>query len=201
MKKQMTLLYIFETGNVLAVLTRAASPAAPPGDLTDAKKRELELLELGELVGAEMLVNRILKAPLSGNISSDVEFSIAFDNLGVFTTDLDADVLSDPRSFYFSKTDKQVKPSPVSVQAAVLTSNSEVEIELPAAVTEETNLWVLIKPVGSGPTKPQIAKGVIEKNDPDQKQKITIRPVPNGTYSLLAVATGYQPAVFTDTLP
>jgi hypothetical protein len=205
MKKQMTLLYVNATNNVLSVLTRAASaaPAKQPGDLTEAEKRTIELQELKELVGAEMSFRHLLQDPPASHVSSDAEFSLKFDDLGLFTTDLDANVMQDPRGFYFSKTEKQVKSYPYIVSAATFPNTSQVEVVLSANITEDTNIWVFIQPTGSSTETPQLVKGSIKLTDAlkDRKTIGIVQVTSTSTYTVLALVNGYQPLVFTPTAP
>ena len=200
MKTQMTLIYAKQTGNVLAVVTRAASGgAAQPGDLTEEKQKELEQQELADLMGAELLVRHVTTGPAT---PSDAEFAVPAASLGVFTTNADAAVIKNYRDFAFDATEKQLKPlATTSLPAVALQGSNAVKVTLVNDVTEDTDVWVLIQAEGAGLPKSQVAKGVILKTDADKKNKtMTIQALtPSENYALLALVTGFVPVADEDT--
>lgn len=200
MKTQMTLIYAKQTGNVLAVVTRAAGGGGTqPGDLTEEKQRELEQQELADLVGAELLVRNVATGPAT---PSDAEFAVPAASLGVFTTDADASVIRNFRDFAFDATEKQLKPlATASPPTVVIQGGNAVKVTLFADATEDTAVWVLVQAVGAGLPKSQVAKGVILKTDADKRNKtMTIQALtPTETYALLALVTGFVPVADEDT--
>lgn len=192
MKKQLTLIYVKQTGGALAVITRETPVPAPPGDLTDDQREELESLEVAALVGTTLPVRHISTA----SATAGVNFDVTADNLGAFTADFDAAVLADPRSFFVQAAEKQVKPLSSGTVTVAVTSTTAT-VTLPSNVTVKTFLWVLIQATGSATPPSQVVSGSIDPNDPVKNLKtFTLRPLSTGgEFAALALVTGFPPAV------
>ena len=220
MTDKMTLLYIkgqhvmaksdVAPGNVLAAISRAALPeeSPPPAGATDDDKRDLELEQVGNLVGGELLVRSLLAKAGTTFTVSPVEFNIPFESFGLFTTDLDPNVLEDPRSHYVDEVEKKVKPLPGSTLAnsapdKVEFTGSDLVVTLLADVQADTGVWVVICANGASGPKNQVRYGVLKKDATDKKNKQLNAPgpLPVGSYSILTLVTGYQPTVFVDSVP
>ena len=148
-----------------------------------------------------MLVRHVLKSPFNAanEDASDAEFAVPSDSLGVFTGDEDSDVLKNPRAFAFNAEDKQIKPLTADDATVALNTNN-VTVTLPAAATEDTDIWVLIQAQATGLPKSQVASGKILMTDLNKTTKVlTIRAVTSGqTYSMLTLVTGLLPTAFDD---
>jgi len=205
MKDKMTLLFLRQTNQVLAALTRVAVPesAVPKGNESEDQKNEIEVAELKILVGDNLFV-RDLPVKLPAQITKVPQFiktgrSFPSADLGVLTLDLDAAVLMDSRKYVINSDNKpqlSFDPSGITFSA----DTASITIELPAAVTVDTGVWVQVylKDV-----ELQTLICVIKKNDPDphnKKNSISVQLSHGDTYQFLTSVAGYKPIIYERTV-
>lgn len=174
MSEKMTLLFVKETGHIVAALTRAADPEA---ELTT------------DLLAGEALLVRYF-----GNVQAigygNTEFLIPPEELDVAITDLDDGVISNPRGFFV---DDEKQPQPLNLVAAVSAATplaQASQIRINAAPTEASKVWIQI--VGPPPATPQVATKEIPAGGPNVT--IDIRPLdqPATQYHVLVLVAGLQ---------
>jgi hypothetical protein len=173
MTDKMTLITLKDTGHVLAALSRAADPEAT---LTPA------------VLAGEYMSVRYVGNP-TGVGYGENEFQIKADQLDVAITDLDADVITTPRSFYVDA-DKKVQPADASGVTSAFTTNAEIRITV-AAVPQERKVRVEIIDV-SDPTERQAVTGKIALNA--TQTVISLRPLKTtSVYEVLTLVQTFMP--------
>lgn len=178
MNEKMTLLFVKETGHVLAAITRAA----------DAESE----IEAGALAGTALLV-RYVGNP-TGDGYGDKMLSVPADQLDVFTADYEARALLRPNDYFVSGADDQKKSQQVDrslpVTVSLSMNNSQVTVE--ANVPDKTKALIIL----SGPTadERQVVAGEMIFNSGTSKATINIAELKPGTdYLLLALIAGVWP--------
>lgn len=170
MSDKMTLLFVKETGHVVAGLTRAADPEA---NLT-----------------ADVLAGEAL----SVRLNPDTEFLVEPDQLDVLITDFDEGVLAAPRMFFVDQ-DKKVQPVDVTTTVSASFSGT-AQLTVTTSVTEERKVWVEI--VGPTPNSRQIVTDKLAAATGDVT--INLRPLVAGTaYDILVLIGEIELSTFTDT--
>jgi hypothetical protein len=145
MSGKVLLLYVKETGHVLAALTVAA-------DLGEDVKAEA-------LAGAALSVRYASALPIS---LGPTKIFVAADQLLVMTADYDADIMADPRAFFVEEVDGQKKVSPLDQLTAVTAANQgftqvRVSEASPGTVADEVKVWIQL--AGPDPEDVQVATG------------------------------------------
>ncbi len=172
MNDKMTVLFVKETGNVVAALTRAADPEAK---LT------------ADLLAGEALLLRYAGDPtVAGYVNAD--FLIKPDQLDVLIPDFDPDVLSKPQGFYVDSNQKVVPANVAASVAPTLPVRTQVLVTLDPAVTPESKVWVQI--VGPDPQDTQVVTGKIAAGG--LATTINLRQLQATThYDILTLVQGY----------
>jgi len=174
MTDKMTLITIKDTGHVLAALSRAADPETA---LTPA------------VLAGEYMSVRYIGDP-TGIGYGENEFQIKPDQLEVAITDLDADVISTPRSFYVDA-DKKVQPSDATGVTPSFPSNVQLHITVLAAVPQERKVRVEVIDVDD-PTERQTVTGKIALNA--TQTDISLRPLKTTSfYEVLTLVQTFMP--------
>jgi hypothetical protein len=172
MTDKMTVLFVRETGNVVAALTRAADPEAK---IT------------ADLLAGEALLLRYAGDPTSaGYVNAD--FLITPDQLDVLIPDFDLDVISNPQEFWVDSDQKVVPANTVTSVTPSFPFRTQVVITLGVAVIPESKVWVQI--VGPDPQDTQVVSGKIAAGA--TVVTINLRQLQAGhSYDILSLVQGY----------
>ncbi|HEY1403179.1 MAG TPA: hypothetical protein VGB05_03565 [Pyrinomonadaceae bacterium] len=180
----MTLLFVKETGHVLAAITRAADAEAQ--------------IEATALAGEALLV-RFVGDP-SGDGYDDTVLSVPADQLDVFTADYEARALVQPNDYFVAGTDDQKKAQQVNrttqvdPASPILADNSQVEILVKPPVPDKTKVLMML--AGPTPNDWQLATGESILHTTPDKSRVTINVAqlkPDTEYSLLILVAGVWP--------
>lgn len=174
MSEKMTVIFVKDTGNVVAALTRAADPEA---QLT------------ADILAGESLVLRYVGDP-SETGYGETDFLIESDQLNVLIPDFEKDVLSGPRQFWVDRDEKVVPTDAVTTITAAFPNVTQIRITLSAATVEESKVRVEI--VGPNPDDRQIVTGTIAAGV--ATVTINLRPLPASTdHDILTFVQGLAP--------
>ena len=216
---QMTLIYLRQTRQVLAVATRTAVPVEAADTDTEALDQQTKVTpeqknnsatELKTLVGTDLLVRNlpvtvvnpsppppILAAPQF--LSDGLSFPVS--DLGVITTELDLLVTLKSQSYFIDEKKKtQLALAPAAI--AFVASATEIKISLATAVASDTGIWIQIY-VKNSADSPRTRQAIIEKEDPDpkNKEKVLAEQLTTGTtYQFLVSVQGYAPVLYEKTI-
>ncbi len=174
MTDKMTVLFVKDTGQVVAALTRAADPEAK---LT------------ADLLVGDALVLRYIGDPTELGYGL-TDFPIEPDELDVLTPDLETAVLSSPRSFFVDG-DKKVQPTnSISGVTPNFPSTAQIQITAGVAVTQESKVRVEIVKLGTAERQVATAKIAAGETIVD----VNLRPLePAITYDVLTLVQGFEP--------
>jgi hypothetical protein len=174
MSDKMTVLFVKDTGHVLASLTRASDPEAP--------------LTPDVLAGDAFIVRYIGDPTASGYEESSFQFKP--DQLDVLIPDLNAARLANPRG-YFVDADKNVVPvNSVASVTPSFPSTGQIRVTVPSALTQESKVWVQI--VDPTTSEMQIVTGKIAFAA--SQVDLNLSPLDSGTqYDVLALVQGFSP--------
>jgi hypothetical protein len=179
MNEKMTLLFVKETGHVLAAITRAA----------DAEAK----ITAGALAGTALPV-RFVGNP-GGSGYDDTVLSVPADQLDVFTADYEARALVQPNDYFVSGTDDQKKAELVNralgiTAISISAGNSQVVFEAP--VPDKTKVMIVL----TGPTASdqQLATGEMVSVGSTVSATINVAELkPSTPYTLLILIAGVWP--------
>ena len=174
MSDKMTVLFVKDTGHVLASLTRASDPEAQLAP---------------DVIAGEAFIMRYIGDP-AANGYEDSSFQFKPDQLDVLIPDLNASRLSNPRG-YFVDADKNVVPvNSVTTVAASFTSASQVRLTVGSPLTQESKVWVQI--VDPTTSEMQIVTGKIAFAA--SQVDLNLSPLDSVTqYDVLALVQGFSP--------
>lgn len=174
MTDKMTVLFVKDTGQVVAALTRAADPEAK---LT------------ADLLVGEALVLRYIGDP-TALAYGFTDFLIESDELDVLTPDLDTDVISSPRSFFVDSNQKAVPSNSFTTVTPSFPNVTQILITLSVAVTPESKVRVEIVKLGTA--ERQVATAKIAAGG--KLVDVNLRPLePTTSYDVLTLVQGFEP--------
>ena len=191
MPGKMSLVFVKETGNVLAFGTRVAAPAAFE-DIADLEGEELNAAkekELAELLGSELVVRFDWK-PTDPDFNS-AKFGIPASELDVLIADTDEAVTGKPRKYYVDGTGKPSAVFATSVTLPTAQSSTKITVEIsPDPVSSDTKVWLRVQ--ASNEEDCRIAKGVLQPNVlGGKKVEIAVPELPGGDYLALVAISGF----------
>jgi hypothetical protein len=174
MSEKMTIVFVKETGHVVAALTRATDPEATIAP---------------DVLAGDALVVRYVGLPTAAGYS-DSAFLIQPDQLDVLIPDFDEDKITNPRGFFVDP-DQQVKPvNSVNAVGATFPSVAQIQVTVAVAVTQESKIWVQI--VDPATNERQIVTGKIAAGATNVS--LNLSPLdPTTNYDVLALVVGYAP--------
>jgi hypothetical protein len=178
--EKITVLYVEQTGHVLAVLTRAADAEAEP--------------VVEELAGAALPVRRLGD---SGEAwFPNVEFLVPASELKAKNVDLKPGVVENPRGFYLDEND-EVQPLDATraVDDATLNvAGTQVTVTVTgtAAVAEKSAVWIHITDPNPANAQTQTA----EKAEAVNTVNVNITPLSAGTHYVLTLVAKAPPFAF-----
>lgn len=178
MSEKITILYVGQTGHVLAVLTRAADAEAEPA--------------VEQLAGAALPVRRLGLSTASWFPS--VEFLVPPSELKAKNVDLKPGVIENPRRFYLDENDElQPLDATNSISSATL-SGTQVTVTIAgaAAIAEEADVWIHITDPNPANTQTQTAV----KAAASPTVNVNISPLSAGTHHVLTLIAKVPPNAF-----
>jgi len=198
MSRKMTLIYLKKTKNILAAVTRAATPqdAILKGSESDEQKQKVEKPELGILVGDQLIV-RGIRDRANQLKSYDTEFNFPVDQLGVLTTDPKDEVLAKPRSYYL---DPGQELRNAIVFSSITATDTKVTVTLPGDVTRDTEIWLQVHDTATGEQQPPMSEKITLTAADKDKIEFNVSLVAGKTYQFLAAGDGFQPVIVEDTI-
>jgi hypothetical protein len=204
MNEKMTLLFLKQTGHVLASLTRVAVPAIAlqTGKETEQQKKDNEAFELRALAGEQLIVRSYLAdsaTPLK--VVVETAFPISSPDLRVFTFDLNPEVLLDPRA-HIVNTAQEIEPARSDVTSLIFTpTSSTINVKLPPDVSTPTQVRVQTHLKGGSDPDPQPLKGITTNVGSTTIQEITFPSslVSGDTYQALILVAGFSPLIKEET--
>lgn len=189
---KMTVLYLKDTGQVMAAVTRAA-PAAGAQAPLDPGAVDPEVTALA----GEALPVRGFVVPLA-NDPNTLPFSIPAERLGALTVDPDEDQLLAPRRYAVTDDQKLAAQSGVfpPMPQVVAGDPSTVSVTLDAGVTADLPVTLLLEPVLDAAGPGRLLHDVFKPNSTtSQKITFSVHPALSGTYDVLMLLKGYTPVV------
>lgn len=180
MSEKITVLYVAQTGHVLAVLTRAADAEAEPA--------------VEELAGAALPVRRL--GDHSEGWFPSVEFLVPASELKAKNVDLKPGVIENPRGFYLDDND-EVQPLDATREVDSVTLNGAgtqvaVKVKGAAAIAEESAVWIHI--TDPNPANAQTQTDV--KAATIDTANVNISPLSAGTHYVLTLVAKALPNAF-----
>jgi hypothetical protein len=172
MTDKMTLLFIKQTGHILAAVTRGADPT-------------------GEISAEDLARGGLLVRGFNG----DTQFEVPSRELDVLTVDLEPALLLQPRAFVVDENQKV--PVPVSggtVNAVDLSVTQVTVTPSEGQVPEDTKVWVQI--TGGDLTQPLIATGTVPTDG--TAVALPLIPLNAGHYKVLTFVATLPPHVLPD---
>ena len=185
---KMTVVYVKDTGQVMAAVTRAALAEAAPAAAADGTSPEVQAL-----VGDSLPVRSFLNAATS--IPNPTLFSIPADQLATLTVDRDEDQLLSPRGYTVLDGKKIEVPSatPLPTPATAGSDHSTLEVTLPADVLADLPIALHLVPVAGTAGNPQHLQGVFRpKTASAHLVTFSLRAALAGTYDVLILLKGYR---------
>jgi hypothetical protein len=178
MNEKMTLLFVKETGHVLAAITRAA----------DAEAK----IEASALAGTALPV-RYVGDPAGTGYSETV--LVPAGQLDTFTADYEARALQRPNDYFVAGKDDQQKSQQanrfITVTGAPQSGNSQLKID--ANVPDKTKVLVILS--GSTPADTQLVSGemIYDAGLTKSIAILNIAQLNPGDYTLLILVVGVWP--------
>ena len=188
---KMTVLYVKDTGQVMAAVTRTVTPdAGPPTPEGDVSSEVLSL------VGDSLPVRSFPNEGASGTIDPTL-FLIPVEQLASLTVDLDEDQLLRPRAFTVLDKKKIEVPSGVVLPTpTLLPDKSTLEVGLGAAVLTELPIALHLVPESGAAGPPLHLLGSFKPGTTTaQKVSFTLRSPLAGDYGVLILLRGYRSAM------
>lgn len=177
MSEKITVLYVKQTGHVLAVLTRAADAEAEP--------------TVEQLTGEALPVRRL--GLHSAGWFPSVEFLVPASELKAKNVDIKPGVIENPRGFYLDENDElQPLDTTNSISSATL-SGTQVTVTVggPVATAEAD---VLIHITDPNPANAQTQTAVKAATSPTVN--VNISPLSAGTHHVLTLVAKVPPNAF-----
>jgi hypothetical protein len=168
------LLYVPETGHVLAAATVASPPAQTP-------KPEA-------LAGALLPVR-----------DSVVEVLVPANRLAVLSVDPPSTIIDQTRELIVSPVDQSLGPLAANNKVTNVTvTKNMITIALSSIRTENVSVWATIQPLDQLASASQTQSTKIV--EPTQPVDLTLLPLASGRYSMLVLVSGYMPSLSTATV-
>ncbi|HWS89091.1 MAG TPA: hypothetical protein VN282_19120 [Pyrinomonadaceae bacterium] len=178
MSEKITVLYVEQTGHVLAVLTRAADAEAEP--------------VVEELAGEALPVRRF--GLTTATWFPTVEFLVPASELKAKNVDLKPGVVENPRGFYLDENDElQPFDATTSVFSATL-SGTQVTVTVAGATAIAAEADVLIHITDPNPANAQTQTAV--KAAASTTVVVNISPLSAGTHHVLTLVAKVRPNAF-----
>lgn len=173
MSDKMTVLFVKDTGQVVAALTRAADPEAKLA---------------ADLLAGEALVLRYLGNPTAIGYG-DNEFLIESDELDVLIPDLDTDVIANPRSFIVDENQTVQPANSFTTVTPSFPNTAQIRIAVGAAVAQEAKVRVEI--IDLDTSERQVVTGKIAAAA--MEVDINLRPLtPLTFHEVLTLVQGFE---------
>lgn len=177
MSEKITVVYIEQTGHILAALTRAADAEAEP--------------VVAELAGEALPVRR-LGDPAEGWFA-DAQFFVPAAELKAKSVELKPGMIENPRSFYLDENgEAQPLDATFAVDDATL-NGTQIEVKVNAAAkVEKAAVWIHV-------TDQDLAKAQTqtdEKAENNDKVNVNISPLSAGTHYVLTLVAKTPPNAF-----
>jgi hypothetical protein len=199
MSSKMQVLFVKQTGHVLAAFTRTADPEGTPS--------------IKALVGNGLLVrNKKTIAPTPPGPPGGETFLVLPDSLDLAVVDFDSGVFALPSSF--AAGGGKVEPlgnATSSSSTPVTLSNNKLKVDLGNVTPVDLKVWAQVQEVTTGgDSKPvtRVMEGKIDKTQSFAELALTISPgvpaasIPQpATYYILTLVEGLRPFFTTASLP
>ena len=188
---KMTVLYVKDTGQVMAAVTRAALTEAEPAPDGDGPSPEVKAL-----VGDSLPVRSFLDQ--ATGFPNPTLFSVPADQFAALTVDRDEDQLLSPRSYTVLDGKKIEVPSATALPtpATAGSDHSTLEVTLSADVLADLPVALHVVPVNGTAGSPQHLQGVFRPATASaRKVSFSLRAALAGTYDVLILLKGYRSGV------
>jgi len=178
--EKITVLYVEQTGHVLAVLTRAADAEAEPA--------------VEELAGEALPVRRL--GDPTETWFPTVEFLVPASELKAKNVDLKPGVVENPRGFYLDEND-EVQPLDATSavdDASLNVAGTQVAVTVTGAavIAEKAAVWIHITDPNPANAQTQTA----EKAETVNTANVNITPLSAGTHHVLTLVAKVPPFAF-----
>jgi hypothetical protein len=189
---KMTVLYVKDTGQVMAAVTRAALAETAPAAAADGATPEVVAL-----VGDSLPVRSFLEQ--GTGLLNPTLFSIPADQLAALTVERDEDQLLSPRNYTVLDSKKLEVALPPAALPGVTTpvgDPSTVVVTLPADAASDLPLALHLVPEAGTAGGSQHFQGVFKPATPTVRElRFRLRAPLAGDYGVLILLKGYLPAM------
>jgi len=188
---KMTVLYVKDTGQVMAAVTRAALAEAAPAAIGDGVSPDVQAM-VGDSLPVRSFLNR------TDNSLNSTLFSIPADQLATLTVDRDEDQLLSPRSYAVLDGKKLEVPPPTVLPTPTTAAGdpSTVVVTLPADVLADLPIMLHLVPQAGAAGTSQHFRGVFKPATATAHVlSFSARAPLAGNYDVLMLLQGYRSAM------
>jgi hypothetical protein len=188
---KITVLYVKETGQVMAAVTRVALVEAAAADDEEVSP------DVRALAGADLPVRGFIDANGSTVKPDPATFSIQSEDLAALTVDGEDHQLLAPRH-YVVLDGKKIEPTQPGTLPGVTAMNggSTLQVSLAAPTLEDLPLVVHVLPQGSASGRQQRLQATFKPDTPSKQiVDLNVGPALSGDYVVLVLARGYAPGL------
>jgi hypothetical protein len=188
---KITVLYVKETGQVMAAVTRVALVEAAADDDDEVSA------DVRALAGAELPVRGFIDANGSTVKPDTAVFSIQAEYLAALTADAEDHQLLAPRQ-YVVLDGKRLEPARLATPPTVTATNNShaLQVALATPTLEDLKLVVHVQPQGGAAGSSQRLQAVFKPDTPSkQTVNLNFGTALSGDYAVLMLAHGQAPGM------
>jgi hypothetical protein len=181
-----TVLYMKDTGQVMAAVTRVALVEAPPADDPDAVPPEVLAL-VGDALPVRSFIN------VGTGFPDAATFAIPAEQLAALTVDVDQDQLLSPRGYVVVDDKKLELPQAGAPPIAAAANNgSTLGVTLATVTPIDLPVALHVLPAAGATGRPQVLEGVFRAGPPPAPTvNFNLSAPLSGTYTVLMLVRGY----------
>lgn len=189
---KLTVLYLKETGQVMAAVTRVALvETAPPGDEHQVSP------DVRALAGDALPVRGFIDAGNTAGKPDPATFAIPPEDMAALTVDGEDDQLLAPRHYVVLDGKKLEPAQPATLPTVTATTgNRTLEVSLPSPALEDLALVVHVQPQGGASGRAQRLQATFRHDTPSkQTVSLNVGAALDGDYAVLVLVRGHAPGM------